>query len=160
MKNYFFQKFQVSYLFETTRLVWFEGGWQQQQKIIFFKSIKCHTFSEPQARFYLNDNNDNDNDDDNDDEDDDDINDNNKEEDDDDKKLFFFKSINCHTFLEPQARSDLNEDDDNEDDDDNGDNNTNNIDDDDNDDKGPKIIRKLQSISCCLLTDINDVWCS
>ena len=46
------------------------------------KSIKCHTFSEPQARSDLND------DDDNDDDDDDD--DDNKEED-DDKKIFFSK---------------------------------------------------------------------
>ena len=47
----------------------------------FFKSINCHTFSEPQGRSDLND------DDDNDDGDDDDINDDNKEVDDDDKKL-------------------------------------------------------------------------
>ena len=33
-------------------------------------------------------------------------------------KNIFFKSIKCHTFLEPQARSDLNDDDDNDDDDD------------------------------------------
>ena len=54
-------------------------------KYYFFKSIKCHTFSEPQARSDLND------DDDNDDDDDDNINDDNKEEDDNDKKLFFSK---------------------------------------------------------------------
>ena len=52
---------------------------------IFFKSIKCHSFSETQARSDLNDDDDNDDDDNN--------NNNNKEEDDDndDKKLFFSK---------------------------------------------------------------------
>ena len=57
-------------------------------KIIFFKSIKCLTFSEPQAKSDLNDDDDNDDDDD----DHNDINDDNKEEDEeDDKKLFFSK---------------------------------------------------------------------
>ena len=53
----------------------------------FFKSIKCHTFLEPQARSDFND------DDDNIDEDDDhnNINDDNKEEDDNDKNYFFQK---------------------------------------------------------------------
>ena len=46
-------------------------------KKCFFQSIKCHTFSEPQAQSDLND------------DDDDDNNDNNKEEDDDNN--FFFK---------------------------------------------------------------------
>ena len=50
-------------------------------KNYFFKSIKCHTFLEPQAWSDLNDDNDNDNDD----------NDDNKEEDGDNKKLFFSK---------------------------------------------------------------------
>ena len=57
-------------------------------KKYFFKSIKCHNFSEPQARSDLNDDDDNDN---NDDDEDDDINNDNKEEDDNDKKLFFSK---------------------------------------------------------------------
>ena len=48
-------------------------------KNIFFKSIKCHTFSEPQGRSDLHDDDDN-----NDDDDDKDINNDNKEEDDDD----------------------------------------------------------------------------
>ena len=51
-------------------------------KIIFFKSIKCHTFLEPQARSDLND------------DDDDDDDDNNKEEDDDDKMMT--KTINSN----------------------------------------------------------------
>ena len=38
-------------------------------------------------------------------------------------KNYFFKSIKCHTFLEPQARSDLNNDDDKDDDDDDDDDN-------------------------------------
>ena len=51
------------------------------KKNIFFKSIKCHTFSEPQARSDLNDDDDNDDDDnDNDVKDADDINKDNKEE--------------------------------------------------------------------------------
>ena len=33
-------------------------------------------------------------------------------------KYYFFKSIKCHTFPEPQARSDFNDDDDNDNDDD------------------------------------------
>ena len=49
----------------------------------FFKSIKCHTFSEPQARSDFNDDDDNEEDDD----DHNNINDDNKEEDDNDKKL-------------------------------------------------------------------------
>ena len=56
----------------------------------FFKSIKCHTFSEPQVRSDLNDDYD-------DNDDNDDINDDNMEEDDNDKN-FFFKSISCYTF--------------------------------------------------------------
>ena len=59
----------------------------------FFKSIKCHTFSEPQARPDLNDDDDDDNDDDDDDDDvnnnNNDISEDNKEE--EDKKLFFQK---------------------------------------------------------------------
>ena len=45
---------------------------------------------------------------------------------------FFFKSIKCHTFLEPQAQSDLNDEDDNDDDDDINDNNKEDDDDDNN----------------------------
>ena len=56
----------------------------------FFKSIKCHTFSEPQARPDLNDDDDDDDDADNDDVDNNnDISEDNKEE--EDKKLFFQK---------------------------------------------------------------------
>ena len=56
-------------------------------KTIFFLkiSIKCHTFSEPQARSDVND------DDDNNDDIDDINDDNNNKEDDDNKKLFFSK---------------------------------------------------------------------
>ena len=57
--------------------------------IIFFKTIMCHTSSEPQARSDLID--DDDNNDEDDDDDDDDTNDENKEEDDDDKNYFFQK---------------------------------------------------------------------
>ena len=61
----------------------------------FFQSIKCHTFSEPQARSDLNDDEDDDDDDDvdvDDDDDDHDINEDNKEEEEeDDEKLFFQK---------------------------------------------------------------------
>ena len=56
-------------------------------KIIFFKSIKCLTFSEPQAKSDLNDDDDNDDDDD----DHNDINDDNKEEDNNNKNYFFQK---------------------------------------------------------------------
>ena len=71
---------------------------------------------EPQARHDLNDDND-------DDHDDDDNDDNNNNEDNnnnikDNKKEFFFESIKCHTFSEPQARPDLNDDDDHYHDDD------------------------------------------
>ena len=55
--------------------------------IFFFKSIKCHTFSEPQARSDFNDDDDNEDDDD----DHNNINDDNKEEDDNDKNYFFQK---------------------------------------------------------------------
>ena len=54
-----------------------------------------------------NDNNDNNNDVDN-------ISKDNKEEEEDNEILFFFKSMKCHTFSEPQARPDLNDDDDND----------------------------------------------
>ena len=63
-------------------------------KNIFFKSIKCHTFSEPQARSDLNDDDDNG-------DDDEDIKDDNKEEDDDNKKLLFLKVSCVIPFLEP-----------------------------------------------------------
>ena len=46
------------------------------------------------------------------------------------KFIIFFKSIKCHTFLEPQARSDLNDDDD----DNNNDNN--NVDKDNKEEEG------------------------
>ena len=51
-------------------------------KNYFFKTIKCHNFSEPQARPDLNDDNNNNN-----------INEDNKEEEDEDdnEKLFFSK---------------------------------------------------------------------
>ena len=49
--------------------------------------------------------------------------------------MIFFKSVKCHTFLEPQARSDLKDDDDNDDDDDDGDINNNNNKEEDDDDK-------------------------
>ena len=78
-----------------------------------------------------------------------DINDN-KEEEDDDKKNIFFKSIKCHTFSEPQARSDLNDDDDNDDDDDHNDNNNNNNINDDNkeedDDDKKLFFSKVSSV--------------
>ena len=51
-------------------------------KNYFFQSIKCHTFSEPQAQSDLNEDEDDDNDD---------INEDNKEEDDDDNDFFFQK---------------------------------------------------------------------
>ena len=54
--------------------------------INFFKSIKCHNFSEPQAWSYLNDNDDDDNDVNH----ADDINKDNKEEEED--KEFFFQT--------------------------------------------------------------------
>ena len=60
----------------------------------FFKSIKSHTFSEPQARPDLNDDDDDDDDDDDNDIDnnnDNDISEDNKEEEEEDEKLFFSK---------------------------------------------------------------------
>ena len=53
-------------------------------KLFFFKSIKCHTFSESQARPDLNDDDDDDDDDDDNDDDDNDDDDNDDNDDDDD----------------------------------------------------------------------------
>ena len=91
------------------------GGWGWQW-IFFFKSIKCHTFSEPQTWPDFSDDDDNDNNDDN--SDNNDVDDNIKEankEEEEDLKLVCFKSIKCHTFLESQAQTDLNDDDDDND---------------------------------------------
>ena len=78
-------------------------------KNYFFKSIKCHTFLEPQARSDLND----DNDDDDNDNDNNNVNDNiNEDNTEEEEIIIFFKSIRCHTFSEPQAQTDLNDDDD------------------------------------------------
>ena len=70
---------------------------------------------EPQTWPDFSDDDDNDNNDDNSDNNDvdDNIKEANKEE--EDLKLVCFKSIKCHTFLESQAQTDLNDDDDDND---------------------------------------------